>query len=196
MAVSSSSKSPLEAETASDGEQVRTAWLKNVFETYQPVLLSYARRMTRGKQIWAEEAVQETFLRLCRQSAKPDDDHLRAWLFTVCRSRVIDMHRTEHSTLPDGSTGIVEVAHTAANYDSSDLPEMQIQRHEEQQRLRALVEQLPERQRELLHLKIHGQLSYRQMAEATGISISNVGFLLHQAMRTLREKLTSDEAVC
>ena len=105
------------------------------------------------------------------------------------------MHRTDHSKVPDV---IDEGSRERSNERVSpgDSPAMLCQRSEETEKLRELVDQLPERQRELLHLKIHGQLSYREMAEATGISVSNVGFLLHQAMRTLREKLTSDEAFC
>ena len=105
------------------------------------------------------------------------------------------MHRTDHSKQ---SESIDEDSRERLNQRVSpgDSPATLCQRSEETERLRELVDQLPERQRELLHLKIHGQLSYREMSEATGISVSNVGFLLHQAMRTLREKLASDEAFC
>lgn len=181
--------------SASEGSDVRAAWLRDVFQAHQQMLLAYAMRMTGGRREWAEEAVQETFLRLCGQARESVDDHLKAWLFKVCRSRIIDMQRTNHATNSVAAFPSSQLGNAVDPYDPTDSPEAQFQRSEETQRLRELIEQLPQRQRELLHLKIHGQLSYRDMAEASGISVSNVGFLLHQAMRTLRDKLSTGDAV-
>ncbi len=51
-----------------------------------------------------------------------------------------------------------------------------------------LLGQLPENQQEVIRLKMQDGLSYREIAEITGLSISNVGFLLHKGIRTIREQ--------
>lgn len=57
---------------------------------------------------------------------------------------------------------------------------------------RALLDRLPENQREVIHLKIEHGLSYRQISEVTGLSVSNVGYLLHQGLQTMRRRLAVD----
>jgi RNA polymerase sigma-70 factor (ECF subfamily) len=53
-------------------------------------------------------------------------------------------------------------------------------------RLAALLERLPERDRELLSLKYGADMTNRDIAAATGLSESNVGTILHRAVQTLR----------
>ena len=48
---------------------------------------------------------------------------------------------------------------------------------------------LPANQREVLRLKFQSELSYREISEITGHSVSNVGFLIHTGIRNLRDKL-------
>ena len=164
-------------------------------------MLAYAHRVTGGRHDWAEEAVQETFLRLCRQDEEmfrwQDDErgtHLRAWLFKVCRQRIIDMQRTDHTPAAQYDESLATIS-TASDLrsDPSASPQQRIEQQETNRRLREAIQELPARQRELLQLKVHSGMSYRQIAEATGLTVSNVGYLLHQAMQTLRSGLQSSD---
>lgn len=49
---------------------------------------------------------------------------------------------------------------------------------------------LPQGQQEVVRLKFQESMSYREISEVTGHSVSNVGFLLHTALKTLRERMT------
>ena len=111
------------------------------------------------------------------------DDHLRAWLFTVCRNLVMDEFRRKSDVTPrshnviDGrpspAPGPAEAVETA---DSA----------------RAVLDALgglPEREREVLHLRYRGGLSYREIAEVTGHSLSYVGVLIHTGMKRLKKTL-------
>ena len=48
---------------------------------------------------------------------------------------------------------------------------------------------LTETEREVIRLKFQNELSYREISEITGLSVSNVGYLLHRGLRSLREML-------
>jgi RNA polymerase sigma-70 factor (ECF subfamily) len=48
---------------------------------------------------------------------------------------------------------------------------------------------LPERQQEAVRLKFQQNLTYRQIAEVLDITESNVGFILHTALTTLRNDM-------
>ena len=47
---------------------------------------------------------------------------------------------------------------------------------------------LPPRQQEVLQLKFQNDLSYQQISEITELSVSNVGVLIHNALKTLRQR--------
>lgn len=56
-----------------------------------------------------------------------------------------------------------------------------------------LLATLPEKQQEVLRLKFQGGLSYKEIAGVLGLSVSNVGFLIHTAIASLRERLRGAE---
>jgi RNA polymerase sigma-70 factor (ECF subfamily) len=55
----------------------------------------------------------------------------------------------------------------------------------------ASVAALPPRQREMVHLKFSEGLSYKEIANITGASVSNVGFILHTAIKSLRQRMAA-----
>lgn len=160
------------------------AWPAEIVDRFERPLLAYAHRMLGGDWAGAQDAVQETFLRLCRADRDEIESRLAAWLFSVCRSRVIDMQRTKRATpiddadvqLPDPSPDACERASDA----------------EDKVHLAELVGGLSPRQQEVLRLRMQAGLSYREIAEVTGMTVSNVGFHLHQAVRSLRKNLATN----
>ena len=52
--------------------------------------------------------------------------------------------------------------------------------------------ELPDNQQEVIRLKFQNDLSYREISEITGLSVSNVGFLLHVGIKRLREIMKND----
>jgi RNA polymerase sigma factor (sigma-70 family) len=62
-------------------------------------------------------------------------------------------------------------------------------------RVQRCLGSLTEQQRELVRLKFDGELSYKEMAAVTGLSVSNVGFILHTALARVRQELDREENV-
>ena len=48
---------------------------------------------------------------------------------------------------------------------------------------------LPALQQEVLRLKFQAGLSYQEIAEVTGKSVSHVGVLLHEGLKSIRERV-------
>ena len=55
-----------------------------------------------------------------------------------------------------------------------------------------VVESLPKNQREVIHLKFQCDLSYKEISEITKLSVTNVGFLMHTALKNLRKEVLSE----
>ena len=70
--------------------------------------------------------------------------------------------------------------------DTSPDPSYAMQQKERHQEVMRFLERLPENQREVIRLKFQGDLSYKEIAEVTGLSVSNVGFLIHTGIKRLR----------
>lgn len=151
--------------------------IDHALERYERPLISYARSIT-GDLESARDAVQETFFRLSRQDLVALEPRLAPWLFFVCRNCALDHCRK-----------VVRFTSEALDEDKpgdEPAPDAQAVAAEDGQRLRHLVDQLPERQRELVKLKFEAGLSYKEMSETTRMSVSHVGVQLHEAINTLR----------
>ena len=83
---------------------------------------------------------------------------------------------------------------------SADDPAQLMARAEDREKLDSdlrklllMIEELPARQREVMRLKFQADLSYKEIGEALGITISNVGFVVHSAFKKLIETMNQTE---
>lgn len=166
-----------------------SAWIADALMQYEGRLVRYVERMTGDLDV-AREVVQESFLRLCKQSAtrfaSQPASYLTKWLFTVCRNLAIDQLRreTKMSALTSDSEGQIEDQRTV---DQS--PHHYMEQAETEQHVSQLIEGLPNNQQEVLRLKFQNGLSYKEISEITGHTVTNVGFMLHTAIKKLRERI-------
>jgi RNA polymerase sigma-70 factor (ECF subfamily) len=151
-------------------------------ETYQGPLLRYAVRFC-GDWELARDVVQDTFLALCRARRAEVERHLAAWLFTVCRNRALDVRRKEARMSP------LTESQALGREDRSPSPAIVAEQKAAYRSVCKALDELPERQREVLRLKFQEGFSYQEIGRVTGLSISNVGFLIHTAIRALRRQL-------
>ena len=164
----------------------QSEWICEVLERFEGPLIRYAQRFT-GDLERARDVVQDTFMKLCRQEPGEVDGHLSQWLFTVCRNAALDVQKKERrmtttTELVDRASPQVTPPDHAATVQDSAV-----------QALR-LLDQLPPNQQEVIRLKFQNDLSYREIADVTGLTTSNVGFLLHVGLKRLRELLRAEFA--
>jgi RNA polymerase sigma-70 factor (ECF subfamily) len=156
-----------------------------ILDRFERPLLSFARHLA-GDPESARDAVQDTFLRYFKRPPLVTDlESLAPWLFTVCRRVLIDYQRKNHRLVPMNAIALT-LPETLD--ESASSPATALEEKDDTNRLRGLVKNLPERQRELVRLKFEAGLSYRDIAAATGLTVTNVGTLLHQAVQSLRER--------
>ena len=159
----------------------KSRWIAEALKLHESPLLRYARWILSDLES-AREVVQETFLRLCKEDPARVDGHLAQWLFTVCRNLAFDARKKEARMTPLGDT---EIAVT---------PDLDERRTVSQ--ILQVVDTLPKNQREVIYLKFQSDLSYKEISEVTKLSVGNVGFLIHSAVRAIRKQmlLTGSEA--
>jgi RNA polymerase sigma-70 factor (ECF subfamily) len=133
----------------------------------------------------AREVVQETFLRLCKEKPERLDGHLPQWLFTVCRNLAFDVRKKENRMTP------LNDAEAAAQTSSTPRPSTLLEHKETMAQVLRVMETLPKNQREVIYLKFQCDLSYREISDITSLSVTNVGFLIHTAIKSIRRQVLS-----
>jgi RNA polymerase sigma-70 factor (ECF subfamily) len=163
-------------------------WVREAVARFEAPLSLYAARLV-GDAERARDVVQDTFLRLCAQDRGSVGDHLAEWLFTVCRNRALDVLRKEHRMTQLREDQVSRCLSTAPG------PLEATERSDLGRRVLALMESLPPNQREVLRLKFQNGFSYQEISRISGHSVSNVGYLIHAGIKTLRGHLFDGQPV-
>ncbi len=81
-------------------------------------------------------------------------------------------------------------AEQAASQESREVEQaVEVERRDTASRVLEFVAGLSQNQREVVRLKFQSELSYKEIAAITELSVSNVGFLIHTAIKKLRVEL-------
>lgn len=162
------------------------ATLSALLARFEGPLLRYAQRLV-GDAETARDVVQDTFVRAMSCDPASLNGLAQAWLFAVCRNRALDVLRKDGRMTLAGE--LVLDAHPA----QTPPPDARLSAGDEVGATLRLVARLPADQQEVVRLKFQAGLSYRDIAAVTGHSVTNVGFLLHTALKTIRERCKSHE---
>jgi RNA polymerase sigma-70 factor (ECF subfamily) len=148
---------------------------ERLFREYHAPLLRYLTRRL-GDRDWAEEVVQETFLRALRQQTIVNE---RAWLFAVATNLVRDEARAQARRRKHLALLAEQERESVA-----EQPVSEIERAQDAALARRAVEGLAERDRLALLMREEG-LDYIEIATALSLSPGSVGTTLARARRRL-----------
>jgi RNA polymerase sigma-70 factor (ECF subfamily) len=155
---------------------------ETLFRRFYPQVLRYANRLTGDPDVAADVA-QESFVRLLDRQL--GEEEARLWLFTVATNLVRDGARK--STRRQRILSAVPVAPTPL-----PRPDEVAERSLEVEGVRAALEHLPTRDREMLLMREEG-FSYAEIARAVGIAPGSVGTLLARALKRFGEAYGNPE---
>lgn len=168
--------------------------IEELFAALESPLLSYALRLT-GERGQAEDVLQEAFMRLHAQFNEVREP--RRWLYRTVHNLALNQRRQSLKVVSlDVPASTNEGPAPAADpADPLPLPDEQIARWEGIGLVRLSLETLDERSRELIRLKFNENLSYKEIAERMKLTVGNVGYLLHHAIKTIADELRKNGIV-
>jgi len=153
-------------------------------------LYRFALRIT-GSVHEAEDVVQEVLEKVWKSSPDHSEtvQNWEAWCMTLTRNRSLDKTRSQSlrrtaplDNLSERRTDNISPADAAEN---SDLTE----------NIKKMMQQLPEKQRLVMHLRDIEELTYEEVAETLGITLDQVKINLHRARKTMRTMIIEREKV-
>ncbi len=152
---------------------------------YESPLIWYAMGILKDLER-ARDVVQDTFIRLYKQDVEKVKRGLKTWLYTVCRNRALDVLRKEKRMV------VVDDEMFSYTESKDPSPDTIADQTERVSQLMEYLEILSENQKEVILLKFQQGMSYSEISESTGLTTGNVGFLLHNGLKKLREILPKD----
>lgn len=157
------------------------AW-QTWLQRYGSRLLLCARQWTRSRAD-AEDVVQEAFVRYWRHQRTLPGDPM-ALMVTSVRRAALDLARREgRRTVRDGLAGQAE--------DPVCAFECTLDGQERRAAVEEAVARLPPEQREVLVLKIWGELTFEQIAASLELSPNTVASRYRYALNSLRHELAA-----
>ena len=148
----------------------------------QAKLYSYIMFVVRDRNI-ADDVFQDTFVKVItklRQGSYTATGKFSAWLMRIAHNIIIDMYRSQKQD------NIVEptVDNDLSNIVGSGLLDDNIEQNLEE--AKQLMEALPASQREVVYMRFYQQMSFKEIAEATGLSINTALGRMRYAVLNMR----------
>jgi RNA polymerase sigma-70 factor (ECF subfamily) len=163
-----------------DAAPPRTLDFDALYRDARDDVFAYAATLLRDRAA-AEDVAAAAFERAYRRRNRYDARRgsPRAWLFGIARNAALDELRRRKRAAS------AELPAPVGEPDPGEAAELAAQRDA----VRLALGRLPARERELIALKYHAELSNAELASVLGVSVSNAGTLVHRAMTKLRETL-------
>jgi RNA polymerase sigma-70 factor (ECF subfamily) len=141
--------------------------LRRIYQKYGDSLLAMAAGIVHDRGL-GEDILHDVFLAFVQDiQSFVLTGRLKKYLARCVANRAIDILRSKnHQTVAIDRAGPVEAA--------TPLPHHAAERQEDFERLDRALKQLPDEQRQVIMMHVHGQMGYRQIAQCQGVSINTV----------------------
>ena len=154
---------------------------------YKSSIYSYIYFIVHNKEL-AEDIFQETFVKVImtiKQRRYTDTGKFKAWITRIAHNLIIDNYRQERceNTISNDESE-VDLFNNIKLCDGT--VEDRIVRHQVLSYVRKLVKYLPDNQREVLELRYYQDLSFKEIADITGVSINTALGRMRYAILNLR----------
>ena len=160
-------------------QQRRT--IEELFARYGPGVGSFVLARV-GDRDAAEEITSRVFAIVVRKIGSCRHSPA-GWLWAIVRTQLAQHFRRRRHT---------ETSERLA--DPAEPPDVRAERREMQRRTRLALGRLPEDHQKLLYMKFYQDMRNVDIAQATGLSASNVGVLVHRSLKRLRALLEAEPA--
>jgi len=171
------------------------AALEVLVQRYKTRLFSYIV-VRIGERELAEDVIQDCFIKVIQTLRKGnynEEGKFLPWVMRIAHNLIID-HFRRAKRMPKAET----------SYDDFDLfdvldsgdrnAEQEVIRQQKIRMVRDLIAQLPEEQREVLIMRQYADMSFKEIAERTGVSINTALGRMRYALINLRKMMPVEQS--
>ena len=154
---------------------------------YQSKLFNYIFFIVRSQEL-AEDIFQETFVKAIttiQQGRYTPSGKFGSWLTRIAHNMIVDSYRQERNENTISNDEVeVDLFNDADLCD--DNIETQMVNEQTLSDVRRLVDALPDNQREVVYMRFYQDLSFKEIAEITGVSINTALGRMRYALLNMR----------
>ena len=155
-----------------------------IIDPIKDKLYRYSLRIVKD-EMEAEDVVQEVIIKLWKKKEQfAEINNKEAWCMTLTRNLSIDKTRARK-----GHTESIENYHHVK--DRARDPYAETKSSDMMKHIMELMDELPENQKSVLHLRDIEGYSYKEISEITTLSVDQVKVNLYRARKAMRDKLTN-----
>lgn len=158
-----------------------------LLERYKDRLYYYIFFIVRSREL-AEDIFQETFVKAIvtlQQGRYQSDGKFSAWITRIAHNLVIDQFRQERNeNVISNDESEVDLLNSISLAEGN--VEMQMVNDQVLRDVRALIDELPDCQREVVFMRYYQNLSFKEIADITGVSINTALGRMRYAILNMR----------
>ncbi|GEO02959.1 MAG: RNA polymerase sigma factor [Adhaeribacter sp.] len=142
----------------------------------------------------AEDLLQDTFIKAIhtmKSGRYNEEGKFSSWICRIAHNLAIDYFRKEKRNPMINIEDNGNIFNTLS-FSEESIEALQI-KEETHDRLRELIQQLPEAQKEVLIMRHYADMSFQEIAETTGVSINTALGRMRYALINLRKKMTNPQ---
>ncbi|MBQ4520207.1 MAG: sigma-70 family RNA polymerase sigma factor [Bacteroidaceae bacterium] len=158
-----------------------------LLDRYKNKLYSYIYFIVRNEEL-TEDIFQETFVKAIvtiQQGRYTADGKFSAWLTRIAHNLVIDFFRQERNENVISNDETETDLFNNVNL-SDDNIETQLVNEQVLRDVKRLMDALPDNQREVVYMRFYQDLSFKEIAEITGVSINTALGRMRYALLNIR----------
>jgi RNA polymerase sigma-70 factor (ECF subfamily) len=150
--------------------------IENLYERYAGDVRRFALYLC-GNAVMADEITSDTFVRAWMAADRIRQPTVKSYLFTIARNAHIDLLRraARHTQLDENMP------------DTRISAQTQMEQSAEVREVLAALQQLPETDRTVLLLRALDEMTYEEIAETVGISVTAARVKVHRARMKLMQ---------
>lgn len=164
------------------------AEFRHLYDTVFPILFRVAYRITASEDA-AEDLCQDAFFRLYEKGMTfPNQDEAKYWLIRVVKNAALNYAKRKDRERKAYQKAFRE------DHRVQETGETVFLKNETKNEVKEAMDRLPENLRTVLILKEYGELNYKEIGRALGISEGNVKVRVFRARERLAELMGKDGA--
>ena len=161
---------------------------QELYNLYADILFSFGTIFTRDHEL-VKDCMHDLIFDLYKYRKNlSDNDNIRNYLFKALK-RKIQTSGKKSLRLVYSENLTVESENLGESVDPDDLDEQQLQ----MAKVNRLINQLTEKQREILNLKFQLEMPYHEIAVIMDISIESARTSVYRSIKTIREQMEGNE---
>jgi RNA polymerase sigma-70 factor (ECF subfamily) len=164
--------------------------ISTLIEKHNRRVRDYIRMMV-GDSDLAADIAQETFIKavsVIDAGRYVDNGKFLSWVLRIAHNKALDYFRSQksNSSVSESSAGYNVLG--TIKYAEKSIEENMISEQIDTD-IRSLVSELPEEQREVVMLRYYSDLSFKEIADQTGVSINTALGRMRYALINLRKMI-------